>query len=77
MSASPSVHGTDTPTAVSDTHENELNEKKIQRAHGKIELTDDDCADKLGFAFSSRKKWTILRYVPCFPLFSPANPAAA
>lgn len=27
----------------------------------KIELREEDCADKLGFAFSTTKKWTILR----------------
>lgn len=58
-----STAGDDTPTAVSDN----LSERgggageKTQRSYGKVELRDEDCADKLGFAFSSAKKWTILR----------------
>ncbi|OCL06422.1 MFS general substrate transporter [Glonium stellatum] len=30
------------------------------RADGKIVLRDEDCYDRLGFSFSTRKKWTIL-----------------
>lgn len=30
-------------------------------AHDKVELREEDCAEKLGFAFSTMKKWTILR----------------
>ena len=29
----------------------------------KIEITEDDCYDELGFSFSSRKKWTILTII--------------
>ncbi|KAF7968578.1 hypothetical protein HWV62_30065 [Athelia sp. TMB] len=71
MSAPPSVRGDDTPTAVSDHDLPNKSEKnpgsgdsgKTKRADGKIELTDEDCADKLGFAFSTRKKWTILSVI--------------
>ena len=29
----------------------------------KIEITEEDCADELGFAFSEKKKWTILSVI--------------
>ena len=31
--------------------------------HDKIELTEDDCYDELGFSFSTTKKWTILTII--------------
>ena len=33
------------------------------RADGKVELKEKDCYDKLGFGFSSFKKWTILSVI--------------
>lgn len=38
-------------------------EKESDRDDGKIELTEDDCYDELGFGFSSLKKWTILTVI--------------
>lgn len=34
-----------------------------QRADGKIELKEQDCYEKLGFSYSTRKKWTILSVI--------------
>lgn len=38
-------------------------EEKAERPDGKIELTEEDCWDKLGFAFPKWKKWVIISVV--------------
>lgn len=40
-----------------------LNEPSKETHHGKRELTEDDCYDKLGFCFPRYKKWTILTVI--------------
>lgn len=35
----------------------------------KIELTEEDCYDELGFSFSNKKKWCV-RSLPMYPLIS-------
>ena len=39
------------------------NPTRFERADGKIELQDIDCYDKLGFGYSTVKKWTILSVI--------------
>jgi len=38
-------------------------EKRSDRNDGKVELTENDCYDELGFGFTSFKKWTILTII--------------
>ncbi|ERF74027.1 hypothetical protein EPUS_03842 [Endocarpon pusillum Z07020] len=39
------------------------NSTRPERADGKVELQDADCYDKLGFRYSTVKKWTILSVI--------------
>ncbi|KAF7502696.1 hypothetical protein GJ744_005260 [Endocarpon pusillum] len=39
------------------------NTTRPERADGKVELQDTDCYDKLGFRYSTVKKWTILSVI--------------
>lgn len=41
------------------TEQNQANEKTV-RLDGKVELTEDDIEEKLGYAYPEWRKWTIL-----------------
>lgn len=48
------------PTNGSD----DLAEAEKVGTNDKIELTEDDCYDELGFGFSSYKKWCVSSHIP-------------
>ena len=55
----------DTSSSATPPADERLEEEKLPapRADGKIELTEHDCYDKLGFSFPTIKKWTILSII--------------
>lgn len=48
------------------------NEKKY-RSDGKIELTEDDIEDRLGYAYPEWKKWLILVIILCIQISMNSN----
>lgn len=49
--------------------------EKKHRSDGKIELTEDDIEDKLGYAYPEWKKWLILVIILCIQVSMNSNAA--
>lgn len=47
--------------------------QKTQRPDGKIELTEDDLEEKLGYAYPEWKKWMILVIILCIQISMNSN----
>ena len=47
--------------------------EKTQRADGKVELTEDDIEEKLGYAYPEWKKWLILVIILCIQISMNSN----
>lgn len=60
----PGATGTEAVDASSDDRSNSKDDSdRKPDKHGRVEITEDDCYDELGFSFPSWKKWTILSVI--------------